>query len=98
MNYKKLKDRGQIGTVFFWVYALMGVIFVMTVYIVFDNVLWAEEDSLSAALIPMGLNMSSAPMVTLTTLWDLWAPAFVIAWALALIVRSIVREPDVSIR
>lgn len=90
--------RGSVGTVFFWVTALIGVIFVITVYIVFDNVLWADENSLASALIPMGLDMESTPMVTLKMLWGMWAPVFVIAWALALIIHSIIREPDVGMR
>lgn len=86
------KNKGQ-GTVFFWIYSLLGVVVVITYYIVFDNVLFAEENSLQAALIPLGLNTSAQPMVTLKSLWGLWAPAFVIAWALTLIIRSIIREP-----
>jgi chorismate-pyruvate lyase len=87
-----------MGTVFFWIYALIGVVVVIATYIVFDNVLWAEEDSLSAALIPLGLNMSAQPIVTLQSMWGLWAPAFVIAWGLALIIKSITREPDIGMR
>ena len=92
MEGKNGKDKGQ-GTVFFWIYSLIGVVFVITTYIVFDNVLFADENSLQSALVPLGLNMSAQPMVTLKSLWGLWAPAFVVAWALTLIIRSIVREP-----
>ena len=95
---RKSANKGQIGTVYFWIYALVGVITVITVYIVFDNVLWADSSSLKSALVPMGLNMSSSTMVTLQGSWNMWPIAFIFAWALALIIVSITREPDVGVR
>jgi hypothetical protein len=87
-----MDNKGQ-GTVFFWVNALIGVVVVVVIYIVFDYVIYGE---LVPALVPLGLNMTSQPMVALGQSWNLWAVAFVAAWALALIVRAIIREPNVG--
>jgi hypothetical protein len=89
--------KGQ-GVVFFWITALVGIVFVIATYIVFDTVLFAPEDSIEAALIDMGLNNESQVMTTLHLAWDVWPIAFVFAWMLALIVRSIIKEPDVGFR
>lgn len=91
-------NKGQ-GHVWFWLSSLIGVMFVIAVYIVFDVVLWDEEYGLGTILNQsFGLNLASAPIVTLRTSWNIWAIAFVFAWFLALIVRAIVQESDVGLR
>jgi len=92
------KNRGQGGHVWFWLSSLVGVIIVIVLYTVFDTVLFADENSIESALVPMGLNTSGQVYTTLQSSWNLWPIAFVFAWGLALIVRSIIREPNQGFR
>jgi hypothetical protein len=90
---KDIGRKGQ-GAVGFWITALVGIVVVITMYIVFDYVLYDTSVGLAPHLATMGLNTSSQTMVALHTSWNFWPLAFVGAWILALIVRSIIKDPD----
>ena len=92
-----MNNKGM-GHVFFWLTCLIGVIVVVTMYTVFDTVLFADTNSIESSLIPLGLNTSSSTYTTLQTAWNIWPIMFVTAWGLALIVRAIIKEPDVGFR
>ena len=95
----KMDSKGQTGAVWFWLSSLIGVMFVITIYIVFDVVLWDSEVGLGTVLNQsFNLDLGSAPIVALRTSWDIWAIALVFAWFLAMIVKAIVKESDVGFR
>jgi hypothetical protein len=86
-------NKGQ-GQVAFWITALIGVVVVIVMYIVFDYVLYDNTVGLQTNLASLGLNTTSQTMTTLGLAWNFWPIAFIGAWILALIVRSIIREGE----
>jgi hypothetical protein len=94
---KQLGNKGQ-GHVWNWLTSLIGVVVVITIYIVFNTVLFADDNSLESALIPIGLNVSNSAYQTLRTTWDMWAVAFVFAWVIYLVVTSILKEGNYGLR
>ena len=81
--------KGQ-AAIFAFVFGLLGIAVVATIYLVFDYVIF---DVLQPELVDMGLNTSTQPQVVLRTSWDIWPVAFIFAWFLYMIVQAIRREP-----
>jgi len=85
--------KGQ-GTVWAWITGLIGMAVTITVFIVFDQILWGADGLAIALNESMGLDLGSTPMATLQTTWEVWPIAFVFAWMIYMIVFSIIREPN----
>ena len=90
-----MNNRGQ-GQVGFWITSLVGIVVVITLYIVFEYVLYDPNIGLNQTMWNMGLNNSgnNQTLATLSMAWKFWPIAFVGAWIIAMIVRAIIREGD----
>jgi len=88
-----MNNKGQ-GTVGAWITGLVGMAFVVAIFILMNQVLWDESGfGLAGIMNDTGLDLNSEPITTLRTSWELWPVAFMVAWALYMIVYSIIREP-----
>ena len=87
-----LGNKGQ-GVVWSWITALIGMGFVISVYIVFDQVIYQEMLPAFDSVYNITAQ-NSGTLNTLNTMWDLWAVVFVAGWMLYGIMQSMRREPN----